>query len=407
MKNINSNEDFKVYINLLKNYDSNIEVKENKNNTEIRYNGIVYSATTLNDFNTILKNIIKIHEVDSKEKLFNECNNLTNFIIKNSKYKVIIDNILPDNQDFKNLFIMAIYINNSKSIFDSLSVEDIKKVNYENINVILSDFIINNNNKELVNIKYLESHKENLESKLENLQSIITKLTKEKIQKENEMYEKNSVMKYYDEFKKVCSQLDSVVEQINKYDKKKMSTKIENINYQKQVDNLYFEKNKMSKNFLLKIFNRKKINKKDVEINEITEKISENTANINNYKKQNNELKNKKENLINEFCKKYNDGMIDVNKTIYSFIDIKTQFEKIREFNEFKKQFELDGYCNRRNDLKAKLIDVTEKTKYKTKFYLVYQIKTVCDIMNMPVEEVLNKEYLSFLAPKKVENKQK
>lgn len=407
MKSINSNEDFKVYINLLKNYDSNIEVKENKNNIEIRYNGIVYSATTLNDFNTILKNIIKIHEVDSKEKLFNECNNLTNFIIKNSKYKVIIDNILPDNQDFKNLFIMAIYINNSKSIFDSLSVEDIKRVNYENINVILSDFIINNNNKELVNIKYLESHKENLESKLENLQSIITKLTKEKIQKENEMYEKNSVMKYYDEFKKVCSQLDSVVEQINKYDKKKMSTKIENINYQKQVDNLYFEKNKMSKNFLLKIFNRKKINKKDVEINEITEKISENTANINNYKKQNNELKNKKENLINEFCKKYNDGMIDVNKTVYSFIDIKTQFEKIREFNEFKKQFELDGYCNRRNDLKVKLIDVTEKTKYKTKFYLVYQIKTVCDIMNMPIEEVLNKEYLSFLAPKKVENKQK
>lgn len=404
MKN---NIDFNIYINMLKSYDSNISITENKKSVDIKYNNIKYRVDSLNEFNNVLKEIIKLPEVDDKETLFNECNKLTNFIINNSKYKVIIDNILPNNQDFKNLFIMAIYINNSKSIFDSIDDSEIKKVNYNNINVILSDFIIKNNNSELINIKYLENNKVDLENKLENLQTVITELTKEKIKKENEMYEKNSVMKYYDEFKLISNQINSIIDQINKYDKKKMNSKIENINYQKEVDDLCFEKSKMSKNFILRFFNKKKINMNNICVNEIIEKISENTTSINNYKKQNNELKNKKENLIKEFCDKYNTGMREVNKKDFDFNDIKVQFEKIKEFNEFKKQFELDGYCNRRNELKNKLIDINEKTKYKTKFYLVYQIKTVCDIMKIPIEEVLNKEYLDFLYPKKVDNKQK
>lgn len=404
MKN---NIDFNIYINILKSYDSNISITENKKSVDIKYNNIKYHVDSLNEFNDVLKKIIKLPEVDDKETLFNECNKLTNFIIKNSKYKVILDNVLPNNQDFKNLFMMAIYIKNSKNIFNSIDDNEIKKINYENINVILSDFIINNNNKELISIKYLEGHKDDLESKLNNLQTVITELTKEKIQKENEMYEKNLVMKYYDEFKQVSTQLNNIINQINIYDKNKMSIKIKNINYQREIDNLYFEKNKISKNFLLKFFNKKRINRINISINEIIDKINENSASINNYKKQNHDLKNKKEILIKEFCDKYNTGMSEVNKKDFDFNDIKVQFKKIKEFNEFKKQFELDGYCNRRNELKNKLIDINEKTKYKTKFYLVYQIKSVSDIMKIPIEEVLNKEYLDLLYPKKVDIKQK
>lgn len=400
MKQKNSIEDFKIYINLLSSFNSGIKIKESKSNVEINYNNKIYKVTTLPEFNDILKKIITLHKPNNKQDLFIQCNNLTNFIINNSKYRVILDNILPNNQDFKNLFLFAIRIDNSENIFKDITDKQLKIVNFDNINTILSNFIVHNNNKELKNIKSLESVKSDLEKKLDKLQISITELTKEKLEKEKNMYEKNSVMQFYDEFKKVENEVNNINSQIKKYDNKKMKSKIQNINYQKEIDNLCFEKSKLNKNFILKFFNKKKTKLKESEISNNLEKISKNTLEILNYKKQNQELKQKKEKIITDFCNMYNQSLKEVNNDEYNFNLIKEQFKKIREFNEFKKQFELDGLINRRNELKSKLIDINEKTKYKTKFYLIYQIKSVCDIMNIPIDDVLSKEYLEIVTTK-------
>lgn len=400
MKQKNNIEDFKIYINLLSSFNNNIKIKESKSYVEINYNNKIFKVTNLPDFNNILKEIITIEKPSNKQDLFIQCNNLTNFIINNSKYKVILDNILPNNQDFKNLFLFAIRIDNSENIFKDITEKQLEIVNLDNINTILSNFIVHSNNRELENIKTLEVTKVDLEKKLDKLQISITELTKEKLEKEKNMYEKNSVMVYYDEFKKVESELNNINNQIKKYDNKKMKSKIQNINYQKEIDNLSFEKNKLNKNFIIRFFNKKKILSKEEKIIDMLEKISKNTTEILDYKKKNQELKQKKEKIALDFCNTYNEGLKNLNETEYDFNSIKSQFKKIREFNEFKKQFELDGLVNRRNELKNKLIDINEKTKYKTKFYLIYQIKTVCDIMNIPIDDVLNKEYLEIVTTK-------
>lgn len=400
MKQKNNIEDFKIYINLLSSFNNNIKIKESKSYVEINYNNKIFKVTNLPDFNNILKKIITIEKPSNKQDLFIQCNNLTNFIINNSKYKVILDNILPNNQDFKNLFLFAIRIDNSENIFKDITEKQLEIVNLDNINTILSNFIVHSNNRELENIKTLEVTKVDLEKKLDKLQISITELTKEKLEKEKNMYEKNSVMVYYDEFKKVEAELNNINNQIKKYDNKKMKSKIQNINYQKEIDNLSFEKNKLNKNFIIKFFNKKKILLKEEKIIDMLEKISKNTTEILDYKKKNQELKQKKEKITLDFCNTYNEGLKNLNETEYDFNSIKYQFKKIREFNEFKKQFELDGLVNRRNELKNKLIDINEKTKYKTKFYLIYQIKTVCDIMNIPIDDVLNKEYLEIVTTK-------
>lgn len=400
MKQKNSIEDFKIYINLLSSFNNNIKIKESKSYVEINYNNKIFKVTNLPDFNNILKEIITIEKPSNKQDLFIKCNNLTNFIINNSKYKVILDNILPNNQDFKNLFLFAIRIDNSENIFKDITEKQLEIVNLDNINTILSNFIVHSNNRELENIKTLEVTKVDLEKKLDKLQISITELTKEKLEKEKNMYEKNSVMVYYDEFKKVEAELNNINNQIKKYDNKKMKSKIQNIDYQKEIDNLSFEKNKLNKNFIIKFFNKKKILLKEEKIIDMLEKISKNTTEILDYKKKNQELKQKKEKITLDFCNTYNEGLKNLNETKYDFNSIKSQFKKIREFNEFKKQFELDGLVNRRNELKNKLIDINEKTKYKTKFYLIYQIKTVCDIMNIPIDDVLNKEYLEIVTTK-------
>lgn len=400
MKQKNNIEDFKIYINLLSSFNNNIKIKESKSYVEINYNNKIFKVTNLPDFNNILNEIITIEKPSNKQDLFIQCNNLTNFIINNSKYKVILDNILPNNQDFKNLFLFAIRIDNSENIFKDITEKQLEIVNLDNINTILSNFIVHSNNRELENIKTLEVTKVDLEKKLDKLQISITELTKEKLEKEKNMYEKNSVMVYYDEFKKVEAELNNINNQIKKYDNKKMKSKIQNIDYQKEIDNLSFEKNKLNKNFIIKFFNKKKILLKEEKIIDMLEKISKNTTEILDYKKKNQELKQKKEKITLDFCNTYNEGLKNLNETKYDFNSIKSQFKKIREFNEFKKQFELDGLVNRRNELKNKLIDINEKTKYKTKFYLIYQIKTVCDIMNIPIDDVLNKEYLEIVTTK-------
>jgi len=401
MKKNEVTTNFIYYADLLKKYDSSIDIRRSGNTDIIRTYNAEYKVTSEDEYIDVLKKIIYIKTPIDTEDLFVQCSNLVNFIVKNSNYKNILNRILPDNQDFKNLFAIAIHIDNSKNIFKSLSRKQLDKVNYSNINTVLANFIVMHNNQELENMETLENNKKNIEINLADVKNKIQNLLDEKKAKKKNMEEKTAVMRFYVEFKKLVSFVKNIDTQIREYDGRKLEIDIENIQFLQKIDDIKLELDKLDKNIILKLINKKKIKELQDKINECKAKIKENNLKIENYKKNTKDLNKKKKSSITDFCTLYNKELIGLNETEFTFEEIKKQFEKIRAYESFSNEKDLMDLLELQEKLNSDINDINNKTRYKDKFYLLYQIKTVCNIMHIPIEEVISEHLIEIVNHKK------
>lgn len=403
MKKNDNNELFMKYAIILKNYDPEIDIRRKDSSDIVKYNGIEHKINTENEYIELLKNIIVFKVPKNKNELFVTCTDLFKFISKNNNDKKILNLILPDNQSFKTMFSIAIHIENSPKIFDEVTEKQFSKINFSNINIILGNFIVNHNTKELSNIELLEKQLQELEDKLESVKEKIEELTSEKDKKNKDMEEKTATMKFYVEFKQLASNIKVVDNEIRELDGKKLEKDINNIKMVEELDELKLLNQSLSSNFIKRFINRKSINENSEKINSIRTDIKTNNSEAMEYKSGTKKLNERKKELISTFCNNYNSTIELEDEFLFTFDDIKKQFEKIRKYQAFTSERKLMNLVEQQTLLSTEIGEIKKNTKYKNKFYLLYQIKTACNVLNIPIEEVIvNEELIKIVDSKKV-----
>ena len=378
-KNIEFNEKIKELEKSIKKSNDELKKEINKNeelnnlcqNQKIKFE---YEISVINDKRTELSKLIanKNNEIIKLQK---------ELVIKNKEFE---EHKMLKKKDFEN---------NDKNDNVHLNNELNKSTNqYENG--------LSNKNDKINNIHIINTNKININN-LQNIEMIQTEITK--LKKENENLNRNN-NNLNEVIKKIKDENEGLKEFAIKIKNKEEIITEENIQYKEKISTLQKENNTYKQYFKDKNNNSQDLNKKKIKnednnnVNILLE-LNEAKKEINNLKKKNeqlfNELESKK--FVNQFCDNFSEGKaisnyeeeFDLKKMAKGAMDknrsqdINIDYPGAQQVKE--KYRELDFYYNSLEDLVKKLLLNCTCTN-KNKVY----VSELCKIVGFD-EDVSNK----------------